>query len=58
MDALTKAGVRPGDVLRVEARPNGEIVLTQAINVLERYAGSLPGVWPPNALEELRAEWD
>jgi len=47
-----------GDPLRVEARANGEIVLTRETNPLERYAGSLTGLYPPGECKQLRSEWD
>ena len=58
VEALAKAGVRPGDSLAVEARPNGEIVLRREIDPLERYYGSMTGMFPPNYLRDLRDEWD
>ena len=58
VEALTRAGVRVGDPLRVEVRANGEIVLTREEDPLERYAGSLTGLYPPGELERLRSEWD
>ncbi len=58
VDVLAKAGLRAGDELRVENLDDGDIVLRRAVSAIERYAGSMPGVWPPGALEELRSEWD
>ncbi len=58
VEALARAGLQVGDPLRVEARRNGEIVLTREANPLERYAGSLTGLYPPGELEQLRREWD
>ena len=58
VEALARAGVRVGDPLRVEVRANGEIVLTREEDPLERYAGSLTGLYPPGELERLRSEWD
>lgn len=55
---LAKAGVQAGDELQVENLDNGDIVLRRALSALERYSGSLTGVWPPGALDELRSEWD
>ena len=58
VEALAFAGVQVGDALRVEARANGEIVLTRAQDPLERYAGSLTGLYPLDELAQLRSEWD
>ena len=57
-EALAQAGVRIGDPLKVEARANGEIVLIRDEDALERYAGSLTGLYPPGELDQLRSEWD
>jgi bifunctional DNA-binding transcriptional regulator/antitoxin component of YhaV-PrlF toxin-antitoxin module len=58
VDALATAGVRAGDRLKVEARPNGEIVLRLAEDPLERYYGSMTGLFPPGYLRDLRDEWE
>lgn len=58
MNALAKAGIRAGDELKVEADGRGRIVLTGAADWVERYAGSMTGVFGPGYVEDLRAEWD
>ena len=56
-EVITKAGLRPGDELLVENLDGGGIVLRPSLRALDAFAGSLPGVWPPGALDELRDEW-
>ncbi len=58
MDALAQAGLRAGDRLRAEARGPGEVVLVREDDPIERYAGSLTGVYADGYLDELRGEWD
>ncbi len=55
--ALTEAGLRPGDRLRVTARRTGEIVLERERDPIEEYAGMLSDSYPPGYLDELRGEW-
>jgi bifunctional DNA-binding transcriptional regulator/antitoxin component of YhaV-PrlF toxin-antitoxin module len=57
MDALEGAGIRTGDVLRAEVRGPGEVVLIREADPIERFAGSLTGVFAPDELDELRDEW-
>ena len=57
VDALEGAGIRTGDVLRAEVRGPGEVALVRMPNPLERFAGSLTGVFAPDELDELRDEW-
>lgn len=56
-DALREAGLRVGDELRVFVDEQRRIVLVRVDDVVERLAGSLPGVWSEGWLEELRSEW-
>lgn len=56
-EALRTAGLGVGDELYVEAAGPGRIVLVRSDNMIERYAGCLPGVYRADYLEELRAEW-
>lgn len=58
VDALREAGLRVGDELRVFVDEQGRIVLVRVDDVIERFAGSMPGVWPEGWLEELRGEWE
>ncbi len=55
--ALRRAGLKPGDELRVEAAGAGRIVLTRAEESLAGYAGRLTGVYPKGTLQKLRREW-
>ncbi len=58
VDALEQAGLKVGDRLRVEVNGPGEVVLRRTDDALDQYAGTLTGVWPQGALDELRREWD
>ena len=55
--ALRRAGLKPGDELRVEAAGAGRIVLTRVEETLAGYAGRLTGVYPKGSLKKLRREW-
>ncbi len=55
--ALRKAGLKPGDELRVEVAGAGQIVLTSWDAVVKRHAGALTGMYPKGYLKKLRAEW-
>jgi AbrB family looped-hinge helix DNA binding protein len=57
VDALKRAGLKPGDELRVEAAGAGRIVLTRVEETLASYAGRLTGVFPKGTLQKLRREW-
>jgi bifunctional DNA-binding transcriptional regulator/antitoxin component of YhaV-PrlF toxin-antitoxin module len=57
IDALEGAGIRTGDVLRAEVGGPGEVLLVRDADPIERFAGSLTGVYTPGELDELRDEW-
>jgi AbrB family looped-hinge helix DNA binding protein len=57
VDVLRRAGLAPGDRLRVTADDEGGILLRRADNPFETFAGALTGLYPPGHLEDLRGEW-
>ncbi len=57
VDALARAGLHPGDRLRVEVRRPGEVTLVRAEDPITVFAGALTGVYPAGYLDELRREW-
>jgi bifunctional DNA-binding transcriptional regulator/antitoxin component of YhaV-PrlF toxin-antitoxin module len=57
VQALKEAGLRPGDEVRVTAAGRGRVVLERDVNVVERHAGTLPGVYERGELDRLRDEW-
>jgi len=58
VSALRDAGIRTGDVLKVEADGAGRLVLTRVDELLGRYSGRLAtGGRLGEAVEGLREEW-
>jgi bifunctional DNA-binding transcriptional regulator/antitoxin component of YhaV-PrlF toxin-antitoxin module len=57
VEALRRAGLRPGDELLVEAAGAGRIVLARSEDLIARHAGALTGVYPRGYLRQLRREW-
>ncbi len=57
VETLRRAGLKPGDELRVAAAGRGRIVLARVIGPMARFAGRLTGVYPPGYLARLRSEW-
>ena len=58
VSTLRDAGIRTGDVLRVEADGAGRLVLTRVDELLARYSGRLAtGGRLDKAVEGLREEW-
>jgi bifunctional DNA-binding transcriptional regulator/antitoxin component of YhaV-PrlF toxin-antitoxin module len=58
VSALRDAGVRTGDVLKVEADGSGRLILTRVDEMLDRYSGRLAtGGRLGKAVEGLREEW-
>jgi len=53
-----KAGLRPGDILRVEADGAGRVILTRIEELIDRYSGCFDtGGTLRNRVERLREEW-
>lgn len=52
IDALEGAGIRTGDVLRTDVRGPGEVLLVRDADPIERFAGSLTGVFTADALDQ------
>jgi bifunctional DNA-binding transcriptional regulator/antitoxin component of YhaV-PrlF toxin-antitoxin module len=57
VQALRDAGLKPGDEVRVVAAGSGRLVLERDVNVVERHAGALKGVYERGELDRLRDEW-
>ena len=58
VEELRKAGLAPGDDLRVVAAGPGRLQLVKADDLLEEFAGALDReVYPAGYLEDLRREW-
>jgi bifunctional DNA-binding transcriptional regulator/antitoxin component of YhaV-PrlF toxin-antitoxin module len=57
VEALKEAGLRPGDEVRVVAAGRGRVVLERDLNLVERHAGALRGVYERDELDRLRNEW-
>jgi bifunctional DNA-binding transcriptional regulator/antitoxin component of YhaV-PrlF toxin-antitoxin module len=57
VEALRRAGIHTGDTLRAEVRAPGELLLIREADPIDRYAGSLTGVYARGELDELRDEW-
>ena len=55
--AMRRAGLRPGDELRIEEAGRGRVVLARTADAILRHAGALTGVYPKGSLEKLRNEW-
>lgn len=57
VEAMRAAGFSSGDDVQVVSTGPGRIEIVQTDALIARYAGSLPGVYGENYLQELRDEW-
>jgi bifunctional DNA-binding transcriptional regulator/antitoxin component of YhaV-PrlF toxin-antitoxin module len=57
VSVLREAAIGAGDTLRIEASGPGEVRLVRVPNRIERFSGSLAGVYPKGYLKKLRGEW-
>jgi bifunctional DNA-binding transcriptional regulator/antitoxin component of YhaV-PrlF toxin-antitoxin module len=67
LSVVEQAGIEIGEELAVEVDDHGRVIVSRSTDetigdrrrrALERVAGTLPGVWPPGGLDQLRREWD
>jgi bifunctional DNA-binding transcriptional regulator/antitoxin component of YhaV-PrlF toxin-antitoxin module len=57
--AFSEAGLREGDVVRVEAQGRGRVLIARVDDLLDEYAGCLStGGELGRAVRGLRREWD
>jgi bifunctional DNA-binding transcriptional regulator/antitoxin component of YhaV-PrlF toxin-antitoxin module len=56
VEAVRRAGLRPGMELRVEVDEQGRVVISEPteVDLIDELSGSLTGVWPADALEKMR----
>lgn len=57
VEALRQAGLKPGDVVKVDADGTGRIVLVRRRDPLDAHAGTLTGVYRTTEVDGLRDEW-
>jgi hypothetical protein len=53
---LAAVGWKPGDRVRVQVRRDGRLAIMAMADVLDRYAGAVPGLSQATALTRARAE--
>jgi bifunctional DNA-binding transcriptional regulator/antitoxin component of YhaV-PrlF toxin-antitoxin module len=57
VDALQRAGIRTGDILRAEVRGPGKVLLVRDVDPMTQFAGALTGVYALDELDQVRDEW-
>lgn len=57
VDAMRKAGLRPGDRLRAHADGPGRVMLEREGDPVGEFLGALTGVYEGFDLDALRDEW-
>lgn len=57
VEALRAAGLEVGERVVATADGPGRVVLAREADILEEFAGALSGVYEPDELDRLRAEW-
>ncbi len=57
-EMLRQAGIRRGDLLRVEVDGHGRLVLTKVEDALATLIGSMPGLEKAVGLQAMRDEWE
>jgi AbrB family looped-hinge helix DNA binding protein len=58
VEALRRAGLKPGDELIVQAAGAGRITLVRADDLITLHAGKGAGDYGPDYLATLRGEWE
>lgn len=58
VEVLRAAGFSAGDDVQVSSPAPGRIEIVQTDALIAQFAGSLPGVYGEDYLEQLRGEWE
>jgi AbrB family looped-hinge helix DNA binding protein len=57
VEVMQGAGLRPGDDVAIEALGEGEVRIATRGSRVRHHAGIAEGIYRPDELERLRAEW-
>jgi bifunctional DNA-binding transcriptional regulator/antitoxin component of YhaV-PrlF toxin-antitoxin module len=57
VNAMRRAGFRPGDVLRAEVVGPGQLLLLRSGDPIRRYSGALTSVYQRRELDKIREAW-